>query len=204
VSMWRHNAVTKGQRGQIIRHTRGVMLTVAVLGTALLGAMPAQKVLAFQGSAPGDSPDLQVFVIFRSHTGGYELQVPQGWARTTRGPDVRFTSALDGVEVTVTSAPAAPTVASARTKEVVALEKSGRSVHLTKVQDTQLPAGAAVLVEYTSASTPDPVTGKSLRVQNATYLFFRHGKLATLTLWAPLGADNIDQWGRMARSFKWV
>lgn len=116
-----------------MRQARGFMLTVAVLDTALLGAVPAHKVLALQGSAAGDSPDLQVFVTFRSHTGGYELQVPQGWARTTRGPDVRFTSALDGVEVTVTPAPAAPTAASARTKEVVALEKSGRSVHLTKV-----------------------------------------------------------------------
>lgn len=46
----------------------------------------------------------------------------------------------------------------------------------------QQPAGAAVLLEYTSASTLDPVTGKSLRLQNAAYLFFRHGKLATLTL----------------------
>ena len=34
--------------------------------------------------------------------------------------------------------------------------------------------------------------------------FYKNGKLAVLTLWAPLGADNVDQWQRMSQSFKWL
>jgi hypothetical protein len=67
----------------------------------------------------------------------------------------------------------------------------------------RLPGGSAVLLTSTSESQPDAVTGKSVRLENNTYLFFRHDKQAALRLWAPLGADNVDQWRRIARSFRW-
>lgn len=140
---------------------------------------------------------------FTSADGGYTLEVPEGWARTTNGADVRFTDKLDGVQVTITKTVAAPTAATARGNEVAALEKAGRAVQVTKAQDVQLPGGPAVFVEYASNSDPDPVTGKQVRLENNAYLFFKDGKLATLTLWAPLGADNVDQWQQMARSFRW-
>ena len=44
-------------------------------GTAALKAEAA-------ATATGDIPDNQVFVTFTSPTGGYQLQVPEGWART--------------------------------------------------------------------------------------------------------------------------
>jgi hypothetical protein len=47
-------------------------------------------------------------------------------------------------------------------------------------------------------------TNKQVRLENNRYLYFNNGKLATLTLSAPVGADNVDQWLRIARSFKWV
>jgi hypothetical protein len=37
-----------------------------------------------------------------------------------------------------------------------------------------------------------------------TYVFYKNGKEAMLTVWAPLGADNVDQWNRMAKSFRWL
>jgi hypothetical protein len=151
----------------------------------------------------GDIPDNQVFVTFSSATGGYQLQVPEGWARTDNGPNVRFVDKLDGVQVTVTSASAAPSAASARTTQVADLQQSGRAVQVANVQDVQLPSGPAVLVDYTSNSDPDPVTGKQVRLENNAYLFYKNGKLATLILWAPLGADNVDQWQQMAQSFRW-
>jgi hypothetical protein len=58
-------------------------------------------------------------------------------------------------------------------------------------------------VGYASNSDPDPVSSKQIRQENNTYLFFKNGKLATLTLWAPQGADNVDQWQQMAQSFRW-
>ena len=129
--------------------------------------------------------------------------MPEGWARTDNGGDVRFVNKLDGVQVVVTSASAAPTAASAQAAQVADLQHSGRAVQVTKVQDVQLPAGSAVMVAYTSNSDPDPVTNKQVRLENNAYLFYKDGKLATLTLWAPLGADNVDQWQLMARSFRW-
>ncbi len=163
-----------------------------------------EKPVAPEKNPPGDIPDSQVFVAYRSAEGGYQLEVPEGWARSTQEADVSFVDKLDGVKVTITQAPAALTAASARTNEVATLLKSSRAVQVDKIRDVQLPAGAAVLVEYSSNSDPDPVTGKQVRLENNMYLFFQSGKLTTLTLWAPLGADNVDQWQRMAQSFRWL
>jgi hypothetical protein len=142
-------------------------------------------------------------VVFASPSGGYQLQVPEGWARTDNGADVRFVSKLDGVQVAITSASTAPTAASAQASQVADLQRSGRAVQVNKVQDVQLPSGSAVLVDYSSNSDPDPVTGKQVRLEDNAYLFYKDGKLATLVVWAPQGADNVDQWQQMAQSFRW-
>jgi hypothetical protein len=47
------------------------------------------------------------------------------------------------------------------------------------------------------------VTGKQVRLEEEIYLFYNHGTLAMLQLWAPQGADNVDQWKRMVESFHW-
>lgn len=170
---------------------------MATQSTATERAVPPET------NPSGDIPDNQVFVPYTSSAGGYRIQVPQGWARTDAGANVRFVDKLDGVAVTITSADAAPTIASARQNEAAALETAGRAVHLGKIQTVQLPAGTTVLIDYTSNSGPDPVTGKQIRLENNTYLFFKNGKEAALTLWAPQGADNVDQWRQMAESFQW-
>ena len=82
-----------------------------------------------------------MFVTFTSPTGGYQLQVPEGWARTDSGADVRFVSKLDGVQVSVSSASAAPTAASAQAAQVADLQRSVRAVQVNKVQDVQLTGG---------------------------------------------------------------
>jgi hypothetical protein len=48
------------------------------------------------------------------------------------------------------------------------------------------------------------VTNKAIRLENERYFFWKGGKLATLTLSAPYGADNADQWLLMAKSFRWL
>ena len=151
----------------------------------------------------GDIPDTQAFVTYRSPSGGYSIEVPEGWARTVHVADVSFIDKLDGVQITMTQANAAPTVDSVRTTQVVALQNAGRGVRDVQVQNTQLPSGTAILITYTSDSDPNSVTGKQVRLENNQYLFFHTGKLATLTLWAPLGADNVDQWARISHSFIW-
>ena len=151
----------------------------------------------------GDIPDSQAFVVYDSKAGGYSLDVPEGWARSESGANVTFIGKLDGVGVTVTPTASAPTAATARDHEARDIQQRGRAVRISEVKDVKLPSGPAVLIKFGSNSDPNAVTGKQLRQENETYLYFKNGREAALTLWAPEGADNVDQWQRMSRSFRW-
>ena len=151
-----------------------------------------------------DIPDTQVFVTYASSQGKFQLDTPEGWAQSISGTNVSFVSNLDGLQVTLASAAIQPTASSVRADQAVTLQQTGRAVQNVQVQDAQLSGGPAVLISYTSNSEPNAVTGKQVRLENNRYLFYKNGKLATLTLFAPVGADNHDQWLRIANSFKWV
>ena len=151
-----------------------------------------------------DIPDTQVFVTYASSQGHYQLEVPEGWAQKTNGTDVSFDNNLNSLQVTLADATTRPTASSVRNDQAVTLQRTGRAIRDVRVQDMQLPNGPAVLITYTSNSDANPVTNKQVRLENNRYLFFQNGKLAILTLSAPVGADNVDQWARIARSFKWV
>jgi hypothetical protein len=154
---------------------------------------------ATEKNPPGDIPDDQVFVSYTSPVGGYSLKVPEGWARSEKGADVDFIDKLDGVAVAVASATATPTA-----KDVVAgLAKPEKAVRLVSTKEIRLPAGQALLIKYESDSETNPVTNKRTRLENEAYVFYKNGKTATLTLWAPKGADNVDQWKLMSESFRW-
>ncbi|PSM50379.1 hypothetical protein C7Y66_04300 [Chroococcidiopsis sp. CCALA 051] len=170
-------------------------------GSAIAANEPA---IAPEKNPPGDIPDTQVFVNYKSTVGSYQLEVPEGWARQTKGSNVSFVNKLDGVQIAIANATTVPTANTVKTQQISNLEKSGRAVKVANVKDVKLPGGQAVLIEYTSNSDPDPVTGKQVRIENNNYLFFQQGKLATLRLYAPQGADNVDQWQRISNSFKWM
>lgn len=196
--------------GNTPEQATGVTTTAPSQSTDTATTVPSstEQPVAQETSPAGDIPDTQAFVLYSSASGGYELEVPEGWARTETSPDVTFVDKLDGVMVTLTDTPTAPTTENVQAIQVAALQKTGRAVQITSIKDIQLPVGPALLIEYTSNSEPNEVTGKQVRLENNAYLFYKEvspgkGKLATLTLWAPLGADNVDQWQRMSRSFKW-
>jgi hypothetical protein len=83
------------------------------------------------------------------------------------------------------------------------LEKNGRAVKIDKISEMKSPGGKTIKVVYSSNSEPDAVTGKQIRLENETYYYFKSNKVAVLTVWAPLGADNVDQWKKMSDSFSW-
>lgn len=159
-------------------------------------AVPAEK------NPPGDIPDTQVFIAYASPE-GFTMQVPEGWARSDRPSGASFVDKLDGIVVSVSRADAAPTVASAKADYVPKLEAAERAVKVASVKPVKLPAGSAICIVYTSNSEPNAVTGKQVRLENERYLYFNKGKLATLELYAPKGADNVDQWQLMSKSFRW-
>ncbi len=171
-------------------------LIVPVAAHAQAAPLPPEK------HPPGDIPDTQVFVNHRSPL-GFTLKVPEGWARRVTPDGVSFTSAYDGVAVSVTRVAAAPSVESVKPEQAAALRRAPAAVRIAKIAAVSLPAGPAVLISYSSNSEPNPVTGKAIRLENEQYLFWKDGKLATLTLYAPYGADNVDQWRLMSRSFRW-
>jgi hypothetical protein len=162
-----------------------------------------ESAVAPEVNPPGDIPDSQAFVAYANASGGYKLEIPEGWARTENGTSAGFVNKFDGVRIDVAPASTAPTAASVRANEAKNIQSQGHAVTITGVSDVNLPGGKAVVVKYTSNSDPNPVTNKRIRLENQTYVFFNNGKEAMLTVWAPQGADNVDQWQRMAKSFRW-
>ncbi len=172
-------------------------------GQALPHAMPAgQQAAAVEKNPPGDIPDNQVFVLYRSPL-GFSIKVPEGWARHETTGSVTFTDKYNTVGITVSSRAQPPTLDDLRAREVNQLKQTGSAVSVPTVKAVRLPSGSALVVSYASNSERNAVTNKAIRLDNDRYFFWKDGKLATLTLSAPSGADNADQWQLMARSFGW-
>ena len=184
---------------------RGI-ISITILGGTLQimapPAMAAEQAAAPEKNPPGDIPDSQVFVTFKS-TAGFSVKVPEGWARTERKNGARFADKFNTVDIDINAATAPPSVASVKSGQAVDLAKTVRAVKVTAIKNVILSAGPAVLIVYESNSEPNQVTDKQLRLESNRYLVFRNGKLATLDLAAPLGADNVDQWKLIAHSFNW-
>lgn len=151
---------------------------------------------------PGDIPDTQVFVEYQSAL-GFSLKIPEGWAQRVTQDSVTFTNAYDGVAVQVSPSTSAPSIKSATTYQAAMLKSSPAAVRISKIVAVRLPAGAAIRISFASNSERNAVTGKAIRLENDQYLIWKNGRLATLTLSAPFGADNVDQWRLMAHSFQW-
>ncbi len=182
----------------------GISVAVIIIGATIFTGCAGKGTTTSDNSPSGDIPDNQVFVSFTSPAGGYALEVPEGWARTANGANATFADTFNGVAVAVTDASAAPTVEGVRSSVVPMLEQSGKAIQVQKVEQVSLPGGAAVRITYTANSDPNTVTGKQIPLENERYIFFKNGKEAMLTFWAPQGSDNVDAWQRMAKSFVWT
>ena len=80
---------------------------------------------------------------------------------------------------------------------------NGNNVQLGPVETLTLPAGSVVHGTYTADSTPDPVTGKVTKDDVELYVYWRDGTEVLLTLSGPHGADDVDAWRTVSRSFTW-
>jgi hypothetical protein len=178
-------------------------LTLSLASLFVLSPVVAKELpVAAEKSPPGDIPDTQVFVDYASPL-GFTIQVPEGWARKERADGAVFNDKYGRVEVSVVAATGVPTAASVRTAEAADLQKTGHAVKLGKIEDVRLPSGAAVLIKFLDNSEPNAVTNKQIRLENDRYLIAKGDKLAVVTFSAPAGADNVDQWQLMSRSFGW-
>lgn len=186
-----------------MRRTTPLVLVLSTLSAIAAAPLPSRQApLPAMPNPPGDIPDSQAFVTYQSPL-GFALKAPEGWARRTDATGVTFSDRYGGVAVQLAPAPATPTPASVRTTRVAELSASPDAVEVSKVEALTLPAGPAVRIDYALNSAPNPVTGKAIRQEAAEILFWNAGRLATLTLTAPFGADNVDQWKLMQESFRW-
>jgi hypothetical protein len=165
-------------------------------------AVAQDTAAAPEKNPPGDIPDDQVFIQYRSPL-GFSIKVPEGWQRQERADGARFSDKYNIIDLAVSKTDQAPNAASARTGETVELKKTGHAVEIRSVKDVKLKSGPAVLISYASNSEPNPVTNKVIRLEHDLYLMFKNGTLVSLDLSAPLGADNADQWQLMSNSFGW-
>jgi len=186
-------------------------LVIGVAAASLVGFAPAslfaqassaEKPVAPEKNPPGDIPDNQVFIEYRSPL-GFKIKVPEGWARRESSDGVTFDDKYNTIALLTSQRVDAVTVANVKQEDVSELEKAGKAVRVTAVKSVKLPAGSAVVVSYSSNSEPNPVTEKAVREENERYFFWQNGKLVTLTLSSPYGADNADQWDLMSKSFRW-
>jgi len=201
--------------GDILRHTATTLLAATAFAVALGSMAPAlapsaaaqEQPVAPETNPPGDIPDSQAFVTYTAPAGtspaGFSLKVPEGWALSERPDGAAFADKYGSIDISLAGAASAPTLKGVRQQEVAKLVKSGRAVRISAIRQVTLPAGPAVLIVYTSNSDPNAVTDKQIRLENNRYLFYRAGHEAALTLSAPAGADNADQWQLMAKSFRW-
>jgi hypothetical protein len=161
----------------------------------------AETPLPAESNPPGDIPDTQAFVVYASRTYGFRIDAPEGWSRTQSGGTVTFQDKFDGESVEIVSdkcTSGKPPSALAET-----LSHAGHAATNIHITSVTLPAGLAQYAEYETNSAPEPVTGKRVRLAQNAYLLERGGHCALIELWAPKGADNVDQWQRIARSFRW-
>lgn len=167
-----------------------------------VSAYATEKAVAPEKNPPGDIPDTQAFVTYNAES-GYSLKVPEGWARSNLRNGVSFVDKLDGVLVNEETENAAPTVETVKTTFIPALEKRSRALKLSQIELVKLPAGQVIRIVFTSNSEPNAVTNKQVRLENEIYIYHNGGKTVSLQLYAPYGADNVDQWNLMSHSFRW-
>lgn len=162
---------------------------------------PAESPLPAESNPPGDIPDTQAFISYVSARGRYRIDAPEGWARSELDATVTFSDKFDGEGVA--PLPAACTDANMKSMLANSIKRAGGAPSDIRLNPTALPAGKAIFAAYDVNSAVEPVTGRRTRLLTNAYLLKHGDRCALITLWAPLGADNVDQWRRIARSFRW-
>jgi hypothetical protein len=148
--------------------------------------------------ATGDIPDNQMFLRFQNAAAGYSMKYPEGWAQQGTGPLVTIRDKNNIIRIAVTSG-TAPTAASVKSDL-----SSLKGAQITSGPTPITLAGApAFKVVYSTESSPNPVTGKRVKLVVNRYYLSHGGKVAIVDLATPVGVDNVDAYRLMIESFRW-
>ena len=158
--------------------------------------------VAAEVSPPGDIPDSQAFVVFKSPI-GFSIKVPEGWSRKDGKDGTDFSDKYNQISLIYGASDMTVDLAYAKSSLAPELEKNGHAVQITKIDEVALKPGKTIKIAFDSNSEPNDVTNKKVREENERFYFVKNGKLVILQLSAPKGADNVDQWQLISSSFKW-
>ncbi len=173
--------------------------------TATAGAAPeggGALAADAKSAATGDIPDNQNFLTFSDPRLGVAMLYPEGWTVQQTPTAVSIKDKNNLVRISVSRGPA-PTTASVQA-QLAALKRSNPTLTAGTPQTVTLKSGPAVKVKYTTASAPNPVTGKRVTLTVDRYELAHAGRVAIVDLGTPVGVDNVDAYKRMIESYKWL
>ena len=165
-------------------------------------AVVPEAPVAAEVSPPGDIPDSQAFITFKS-TFGFSIKVPEGWSRKDTKDGATFSDKYNLISLTYGLSDMPVDMAYAKSGLIPDLEHTEHAVQISKIEEVPLKSGKTIKIAYDSNSVPNDVTNKQVREENERFYFVKSGKLVVLQLSAPKGADNVDQWQLISSSFKW-
>jgi hypothetical protein len=155
-----------------------------------------------QSLATGDIPDNQVFLTFHDPRAGYVMSYPEGWARRSLPGGVTFVDKNNLICITLSRgvAPTTATVLAELSRE----HREQPTLSHGSPSTVTISGVPVVKVSYATLSSPNPVTGKRVRLLVDRYVFAHAGRVATLDLGTPVGVDNVDAYRMIAHSFHWL
>ncbi len=166
-------------------------------GSQSPGALTAEA----QQAAAGDVPDNQVFLRFGNAQVGYSMKYPEGWSQRGSGARVTFIDKNNIVRIAVSKG-AGVSVAGVAA-DMNRLERQTPSLRFDAPTRMAINGKRVVKVVYTTASAPNPVTGKQVTLVVDRYYVPGAGKHAVVDLGTPQGVDNVDAYRLMIESFRW-
>jgi hypothetical protein len=114
---------------------RTSVLIIAAATASLVGFAPASlyaqasstdKPVPAEKNPPGDIPDNQAFIEYRSPL-GFKIKVPEGWARRETSDGSTFNDKYNTIAIVMSQRADAVTVANVKQQDVSELEKTGQS-----------------------------------------------------------------------------
>lgn len=140
--------------------------------------------------------------MYKNTVGGYSIKYPEGWTQSGRAHDITFRDKNNLVHVLI-AAGGAPTAASLTT-QLNALKASDPTLIFRAVKAVRVGSNHAMRAVYTTESSPNPVTGKRVKLIVDRYELAHGGHVATVDLGTPVGVDNVDAYRMMIDSFRWL
>jgi hypothetical protein len=141
-------------------------------------------------------PHAPAFTDYTGTSGRFTVRIPAAWTRTTDGDASVFTGGSASIRVEQIPYGSASTEASFRADELPALSRNTPGFRLQWVGPATVPAGRAVLAEYT-----ETVAGTAVVEEARRYELWQADQRMVLTLAA--SADHLAALDPVIRSFRW-